>query len=162
MGNLSLDSNEATPLPSLANHYLCLTPADPKSPVLTVAYVGEPASGSSPGGPVGAAEYGADPKSPVSESLIARLTISEQHYSLGVGKTRNSVLQDLFDQLFIPHPNGERHHQPGCRVDHLCLPQLLTLTASEAPALIGLQAGAGQLLDPLIVEALGLLPKADC
>ena len=144
MGNLSLDSNEATPLPSLANHYLCLTPAE------TVAYVGEPASGPSPGGPVGAAEYGAK------ESLIARLTISEQHYSLGVGKTRNGVLQHLFDQSFAPNSRGKGHHQPGCWVDHLCLPQLLTLTASEAPAFIGLQAGAGQLLDPLVVEPFGV------
>ncbi len=88
--------------------------------------------------------------------LIARLTIAEQDHSLGVAKTRNGVLQHLFDQLFIPHPNGERHHQPGCWVDHLCLPQLLTLTASEAPAFIGLQAGAGQLLDPLVVEPFGV------
>ena len=73
---------------------------------------------------------------------------------MGVAKARNSVLQDLFDQLFVPHPSGERYHQPGSRVDHLGLPELLTLTASEAPALIGLQAGTGQLLDPLVVELL--------
>ena len=28
--------------------------------------------------------------------------------------------------------------------------------------LSGLQTGAGQLLDPLVVEAVGLLPEADC
>ncbi len=100
--------------------------------------------------------------------LIARFAISEQHYSLGVGKTRNSLLQDLkdgfagSDQSFVPHPSGKGHHQPGCRIDHFGLPELLTLTPSEVPALIGLQAGAGQLLDPLIVEAAGMLPEADC
>ena len=103
MGNLSLDPNEAPSLPGLADHYLCLTPAE------TVAYLGEPASRSLPGRPVGVAEYGADPKSPVLESLIARLTIAEQHHSLGIGNpklqrsrpcpilARNSVLQDLKD-----------------------------------------------------------------
>ena len=100
--------------------------------------------------------------------LIARFAISEQHYSLGVGKTRNSLPQDLkngfagSDQLFVPHSRGKGHHQPGRRIDHLGLPQLLTLTPSEAPALIGLQAGTGQLLDPLVVELLGMLPEADC
>ena len=42
-----------------------------------------------------------------------------------------------------------------CRVDYFGLPELLTLTPSETPAFIGLQAGAGQLLDPLIVEPQG-------
>ncbi|MDE0098918.1 MAG: hypothetical protein OXM87_04810 [Truepera sp.] len=60
----------------------------------------------------------------------------------------------MFDQSFIPHPSGERHHQPGCRIYYFGLPQLLALTTSEAPALIGLQAGTGQLLDPLVVELL--------
>ena len=143
MGNPSLNSDEAPTLLGLAHHYLCLTPAE------TVAYLGEPASRSLPGRPVGSAEYGAK------QLLIAWLTISEQDYPLGVAKARNSVLQDLFDQLFVPHSRGKGHHQPGCRVDHFSLPELLTLTPSEAPAFIGLQAGAGQLLDPLVVEPQG-------
>ena len=43
MGNLSFNPDEVPTLPDLAHRYLCLTSADPKSPVLTVAYVGEPA-----------------------------------------------------------------------------------------------------------------------
>ena len=107
------------------------------------------------------AEYRTDPKSPTLQLLIARLTISEQHYSLGVAKTSNGVLQHLkdgfagSDQLFVPHPSGERHHQPSCRSYYFGLPELLALTPSEAPAFIGLQAGAGQLLDPLVVEPQG-------
>ena len=116
MGNLSLDSNEATPLPGLADHYLCLTPADPKSPVLAVTKVGEPTPRSVPGGTVGATEHAADPKSPVSESLIARLTIAEQNHSLGVGDpkspilARNGVLQDLFHKPLVPYSRGKGHH----------------------------------------------------
>ena len=156
MGNLSFNSDEAPPLLGLAHHYLCLTPVE------TVTKVGKPATGSFPGGTVGATEYGADPKSPIFWLLIARLTIAEQDHSLRVGKTRNGVLQDLFHKPLVPHPSGERYHQSGRWIDHFSLPQLLTLTASEAPALIGLQAGTGQVLDPLIVELLSMLPEADC
>ena len=148
MGNLSFNPDEAPSLLGLADHYLRLAPAE------TVAYLGEPTSRSLPGRPIGSAEQGADPKSPVLESLIAQFTISEQHYPLGVAKTRNSVPQDLFHRLLIPHPSGKGHHQPGSRIDHFGLPQLLTLTPSETPTLIGLQAGTGQLLDPLVVELL--------
>ena len=69
---------------------------------------------------------------------MARLTISEQHYPLGVAKTRNGVPQDLFHKLLIPHPSGKRYHQSGRWIDHFGLPQLLALTTSEAPALISL------------------------
>jgi len=68
----------------------------------------------------------------------------------------------LFHKPLVPYSRGKGYHQPGCRIDHFSLPELLTLTASEAPAFIGLQAGTGQLLDPLVVEAVGLLPEADC
>ena len=144
MGNLSFNPDEAPSLLGFADHYLRLAPAE------VVTHLGEPASRSLPGRPVGATECAAK------QLLIAWLTISEQDYPLGVAKARNSVLQDLFDQSFAPNSRGKGHHQPGCWVNHLCLPQLLTLTASEAPAFIGLQAGAGQLLDPLVVEPFGV------
>jgi len=56
MGNLSFNPDEAPSLLGFADHYLRLAPADPKSPVLTVAYLGEPAPRSLPGRPVGSAE----------------------------------------------------------------------------------------------------------
>ena len=127
---------------------------------MTVAYVGEPAPRSFPGRPVGEAEYGADPKQ--------KRTLRVQRSRPCPLLARNGVLQHLkdgfagSDQLFVPHPSGERHHQPGCRIYYFGLPQLLALTPSEAPAFIGLQAGAGQPLDPLVVELLSMLPKADC
>ena len=174
MGKVSLDLDQASSLPGLAHHYLGLTPADPKSPVLVVTHVREPTPRSVPGGSERPTECAADPKRkqalraqrsrpcPILRLLIARLTIAEQDHSLRVGKTRNGVLQDLFHKPLVPYSRGKGHHQPGCRIDHFGLPQLPTLTPCEAPALIGLQAGAGQLLDPLVVEAVGMLPEADC
>ena len=71
MGNLRLDSNKAPTLPGLAHRYLCLTPVDPKSPILRllIAWL----TISEQDYPLGVA----NPKSPI--------------------LARNSVLQDLKD-----------------------------------------------------------------
>ena len=71
------------------------------------------------------AEQGADPKRkraktdspglraqrsrprPIFWLLIAWLTIAEQDHSLGVGKTRNGVLQDLFHKPLVPYSRGK-------------------------------------------------------